>query len=67
MTRWLVALGFALAAAVLAPALGRIGLVQTLELKTYDARMRAAQVPGSKGGGKRSTTPRVKPRVPSVA
>lgn len=41
MTRWLVALGFALASALLASALGRIGLVQTLELKTYDARMRA--------------------------
>ncbi len=41
MTRWLVALGLALASALLASALGRIGLVQTLELKTYDARMRA--------------------------
>ncbi len=41
MNRWLVALGFALAAALLAGALGRIGLAQTLELKTYDARMRA--------------------------
>jgi len=41
MTRWLVALGFALTSALLASALGRIGLVQTLELKTYDARMRA--------------------------
>jgi adenylate cyclase len=41
MTRWAVALGFALTAALLASALGRIGLVQTLELKTYDARIRA--------------------------
>ena len=41
MTRWLVALGFALTSALLASALGRIGLVQTLELKTYDARTRA--------------------------
>ena len=41
MTRWLVALGFALTSALLASALGRIGLAQTLELKTYDARMRA--------------------------
>ncbi len=41
MTRWLVALGFALTSALLASALGRFGLVQTLELKTYDARMRA--------------------------
>ena len=41
MTRWLVALGFALVASLMAGLLGRIGLVQTLELKTYDARMRA--------------------------
>lgn len=41
MTRWTVALGFALAAALLAGAIGRVGLAQTLELKTYDARMRA--------------------------
>ena len=41
MTRWLVALGFALAASLMAGLLGQIGLVQTLELKTYDARMRA--------------------------
>ena len=41
MTRWLVALGFALTASLMAGLLGRIGLVQTLELKTYDARMRA--------------------------
>ena len=41
MNRWLVALGFALTAALLAGAIGRIGLAQTLELKTYDARMRA--------------------------
>ena len=41
MTRWLVALGFALISALLASALGRTGLAQTLELKTYDARLRA--------------------------
>jgi hypothetical protein len=41
MTRWLVALGFALFASLMAGLLGQIGLVQTLELKTYDARMRA--------------------------
>lgn len=40
MTRWLVALGFALGASLLASGFGRIGLLQTLELKTYDARMR---------------------------
>ena len=41
MTRWLVALGFALGASLVAGLLGQIGLLQTLELKTYDARMRA--------------------------
>ncbi|MCC6988782.1 MAG: adenylate/guanylate cyclase domain-containing protein [Acidobacteria bacterium] len=41
MNRWLVALGFALSAALLASVIGRAGLAQTLELKTYDARMRA--------------------------
>jgi len=41
MTRWLVALGFALAASLMAGLLGQIGLLQTLELKTYDARVRA--------------------------
>ena len=40
MTRWLVALGFALAAVTAASALGGLPLLQTLELKTYDARMR---------------------------
>lgn len=40
MTRWLVALGFALGASLVAGLLGQIGLLQTLELKTYDARMR---------------------------
>jgi len=40
MTRWLVALGFALAAALVAGLLGQVGLLQTLELKTYDARLR---------------------------
>jgi len=40
MTRWLVALGFALAAVAAASALGGLPLLQTLELKTYDARMR---------------------------
>lgn len=41
MIRWLVALGFALAAVAGASLLGRLTLLQTLELKTYDARMRA--------------------------
>ncbi len=41
MNRWVVALGFAFTAALLASAIGRVGLAQTLELKTYDARMRA--------------------------
>jgi adenylate cyclase len=40
MTRWLVALLFALAAVLVASGLGRLALVQTLELKTYDARLR---------------------------
>ncbi len=40
MIRWLVAFGFVLAAALMASLLGRVGLLQTLELKTYDARMR---------------------------
>ena len=40
MTRWLVALGFALAAALVAGLLAQVGLLQTLELKTYDARLR---------------------------
>jgi adenylate cyclase len=42
MTRWLVALAFVLTAVLLAGGLGRLTLLQTLELKTYDARMRAA-------------------------
>ncbi|HUU32948.1 MAG TPA: adenylate/guanylate cyclase domain-containing protein [Vicinamibacterales bacterium] len=41
MNRWSVALGLAFAAALFAAAIGRLGLAQTLELKTYDARMRA--------------------------
>lgn len=41
MTRWLVALGGALASVLVASALGALPLLQTLELKTYDARMRA--------------------------
>lgn len=41
MNRWLVALGLALTAALSAGAIGRLGLAQTLELKTYDARLRA--------------------------
>jgi len=40
MTRWLLALAFSLAATVVAAGLGPLGL-NTLELKTYDARMRA--------------------------
>ncbi len=44
MTRWLVALGFALGASLVAGLLGQIGLLQTLELKTYDARMRAVAI-----------------------
>ncbi len=39
MTRWLLALAFGLVASLVAFALGAFGL-QTLELKTYDARMR---------------------------
>lgn len=42
MTRWLIAAGFGLSAAVLALGLGRLGFLQGLELRTYDARMRAA-------------------------
>jgi adenylate cyclase len=38
--RWAVAAGFAIAAASLAGLLGRAGLLQQLELKTYDARLR---------------------------
>ena len=41
MSRWLLALAFAVVAALLAGALGRLGLLQNLELTTYDARMRA--------------------------
>lgn len=39
MTRWFIALAFATAASIIAAALGAAGL-STLELKTYDARMR---------------------------
>ncbi|MEQ1913044.1 MAG: CHASE2 domain-containing protein, partial [Vicinamibacterales bacterium] len=39
MTRWLLALVFGLVASLVAAALGAFGL-QTLELETYDARMR---------------------------
>ena len=41
MMRWARAAGFTLAAALLAAALGRTGLLQQLELTTYDARLRA--------------------------
>ena len=41
MMRWALAAGFTLAAALLAAALGRTGLLQQLELTTYDARLRA--------------------------
>jgi adenylate cyclase len=41
MTRWGVALSFVIAASLAATALGRIDLLRTLELKTYDARVRA--------------------------
>ncbi|MGE0815024.1 MAG: CHASE2 domain-containing protein [Vicinamibacterales bacterium] len=41
LTRWALALGFGLAAAVVAAALGQLDLLRTLELKTYDARLRA--------------------------
>ena len=40
-TRWAVAFGFTVAAALLAGLLGRASLLQQLELKTYDARLRA--------------------------
>ncbi len=40
-TRWAVAFGFTVAAALLAGLLGRTSLLQQLELKTYDARLRA--------------------------
>jgi adenylate cyclase len=41
MTRWALAAGFTLAATLLASLLGLAALLQTLELKTYDARLRA--------------------------
>jgi adenylate cyclase len=41
MPRWGLAFAFALGAALAAGALGRLELLQTLELKTYDARLRA--------------------------
>ena len=41
MTRWWLALAFGLGSAAVAGALGQIGLLQKLELTTYDARMRA--------------------------
>ena len=41
MTRWALAAGFTLAATLAAAALGGAPLLQTLELKTYDARLRA--------------------------
>jgi adenylate cyclase len=41
MRRGGIALGFGLAAAMMASLLGRLELLQTLELKTYDARLRA--------------------------
>ncbi len=41
MTRWALAVGFTLASALLAGALGRTGLLQQLELRTYDTRLRA--------------------------
>ena len=40
-SRWALAAAFALAAAMLAGLLGQAGLLQQLELKTYDARLRA--------------------------
>ncbi len=46
MNRWLAALGFALTAALLASAIGQVSLARTLELKTYDARMRAVATGG---------------------
>jgi adenylate cyclase len=39
-TRWAVAAGFTVVSALLAGLLGRASLVQQLELKTYDARLR---------------------------
>ncbi len=41
MPRWIVALAFAIAAVLVANGVGRLPLLQTLELKTYDARLRA--------------------------
>ncbi|MEZ5292487.1 MAG: adenylate/guanylate cyclase domain-containing protein [Vicinamibacterales bacterium] len=41
LTRWGLALGFGVGAALVAAAVGRLDLVRTLELKTYDARLRA--------------------------
>ena len=41
MTRWWLALAFSLGSAAVAGALGQIGLLEKLELTTYDARMRA--------------------------
>ena len=43
MTRWraVLAAGFTLGSVLLAGALGRTGLLQQLELRTYDARLRA--------------------------
>jgi len=41
MTRWVLPGGFTLAATLLASMLGLAPLLQTLELKTYDARLRA--------------------------
>lgn len=46
MPRWALALGLGLAASLAALALGRIGLLQTLELKTYDARLRTVATGG---------------------
>lgn len=44
MPRWGIALGLGLAAGLFATALGRLGLAHTLELKTYDARLRTVAV-----------------------
>ena len=41
MMRWALAAGFTLGSVLLAGALGRTGLLQQLELRTYDARLRA--------------------------
>ncbi|MGD9905114.1 MAG: CHASE2 domain-containing protein [Vicinamibacterales bacterium] len=46
MTRWAVAAAFTLTAALVAAALGGASLLQTLELKTYDARLRAVATGG---------------------